>query len=171
MMLSRDHSLQTARLCIEGMRGDVDKDTLEYDEIGRHQNGNSNQTGNPVNGGASGPSEHEVARGQSQNCKQGGHQSMFRASKTILLDVRDQIVDLVNQEDDEANDASDTNREKGESNFPERKPVDWWIHKGENFKETVVYSIGEGCVDVGEGNCWVLDENLDWLDKGIPEDF
>lgn len=96
---------------------------------------------------------------------------MFGTSKTISLDIRDEVVELVSQEYDQADNTSDANGEEGQSSFSEVEAVHGRINQGENLKERIVNSICERSVDVGKSDCRILDKDFDRLDKGIPEDF
>lgn len=71
---------------------------------------------------------------------------MFWGSKTVLLDIWDEIFDLVDKESGDSDQACDADGNKGEPGLAKIEAINSWIYKGEYFKEAVVDPIGEGCL-------------------------
>lgn len=55
---------------------------------------------------------------------------MFWCSEAVLLDVRDEVVDLVDEEGGDANDACDAYYDERQASFAEVEVVDWRVWKG-----------------------------------------
>lgn len=68
---------------------------------------------------------------------------MLWLPKTVLLDVWYEVLELVDQEADNADETSDPDREEAESYFTNVEVVDWGVDKLEDFKEGVVDAVGE----------------------------
>ena len=61
----------------------------------------------------------------------------------MFLDVRDQIVDLVCQEDGDADEAADPDDDEGKTEFAEVEVVDREVDQGKDLEKRVVYAVGQ----------------------------
>lgn len=53
------------------------------------------------------PAEHEVCHWKQDDAEESGDEAVLGCAEAVLLDVRDEVVDLVNEEDGYGNDAGD----------------------------------------------------------------
>ncbi len=68
---------------------------------------------------------------------------MLGSAKTVLLDVRNQVLELIDQEAGDAYQACDADGDEAETGFTEIEAVDGPINKRKGFEEGVVDSVCE----------------------------
>jgi hypothetical protein len=51
-----------------------------------------------------------------------------------------------------------------DADHSDAEAVEGRVDQGEDFEEGIVNAVNQGCIQVDEGDCWVLDGNLDGLD-------
>lgn len=90
---------------------------MEDQEVTRDQNDDANQADDPMHTMSCRPTEHEISHRQSDDAEKGGYKSMFWGPETIFLDVRDEVLELVDQETRDSNEASDTDADEAEASF------------------------------------------------------
>jgi hypothetical protein len=73
---------------------------------------------------------------------------MFWSSKSVFLNIWDEIPYLVDEESGHGNNTCDSDRQKAESNLTDVEVVDWWVNKWEYLEEGVVYTVGERSLTV-----------------------
>ncbi len=70
---------------------DVDEDALHDHEDTGAVDGNADRGRDPMDGGVRGPGEEEEPDGWTEGSEQGRHQSVFLCTKSVFLNVWDQI--------------------------------------------------------------------------------
>ena len=88
------------------------------------------------------PAEDKVPDGQHHDAEEGGHEAVFGGAHAVALDVRDEVVDLVEEEGGDAADAGDAYGDEGHSCEAEGEVVDALVDEGEGFEEGVVDAVG-----------------------------
>jgi hypothetical protein len=63
-------------------------------------------------------------------------------AQAVLFDVRDEVVDLVDEEAGNADETGDADGQEAEANLAEVEMVDGWVDKREDFEEGVVDAVG-----------------------------
>lgn len=91
-----------------------------------------------------GPTKHEISDREEDNAEKSGYETMFGGSKSIFLDVGNEVLELVDEKAGDADGASDANGDKTKACFAEVEVVDWWVDEGEGFEEGVVDSVRQG---------------------------
>jgi hypothetical protein len=76
---------------------------LEDQEVARNKNNDANQTHDPMHAMSSCPPKHEISHGESNDTEKRGYETMFGGTKTVLHNVGDEVLVLVDEE------ACDTN--------------------------------------------------------------
>jgi hypothetical protein len=69
---------------------------------------------------------------------------VFGGSKSVFLDVGDQVFKLVDEEGDHADEACDSDGDEAETGFAEVEVVNWGVDEREDLEEGVVDSVSEG---------------------------
>ena len=87
------------------------------------------------------PAEHEVSCGQENDADERWNKPMLRCPQTILLDVWDEVLKLVDQEGGHPDQTGDTNGYEAETCFAKVEVVNWRIHQLENFEERIIYTV------------------------------
>jgi hypothetical protein len=96
--------------------------------------------------GTGGPAKHEVSHRQENDAIQSGNETVFLCSKAVLHDVRDQIFELVDKENRDANDAGDSDAYKAKTSFAKIEVINWWVDECESFEEGIVDAVGKRCL-------------------------
>lgn len=114
---------------------EIYKHALKDEEVGSHQNGDSNEADDPMYTMPSCPSEHEISYWQANDSEESGNESMFRGTHTILLDIWDQILELVDEEAGDTNQACNANDDEAETCLAEVEIIYRRIYEWEDLEE------------------------------------
>jgi hypothetical protein len=114
---------------------------LEDQEIAGHQDQHANQARDPVDTMSSRPAKHEVSCGQKNDADECRNKPMLGRPQTILLDVWDEVLELVDQKAGNSDQTGDTNSYEAETCFAEVEVVDWRVNQFKDFEEGIVDSI------------------------------
>ena len=67
---------------------------------------------------------------------------MFGRTQAVFLDVGDEVVELIAEEDGDAEEAADPDGEEGQAEFAEVEVVEIDVDEGEDFEEGIVDAVG-----------------------------
>jgi len=102
----------------------IDKNALENQKIPIYQNRAPDKRYDPVHARARRPAEDKVPDGQHHDAEESRHKAVFGSPHAVALDVRDEVVDLVEEEGGDAADAGDADGDEGHSCQAEGEVVD-----------------------------------------------
>ena len=144
----------------------VYEDALQDDEAGAAVDDDADHARDPGEVRAGGPGEDEEADGREEGAEEGGHEAVFLGAETVREDVGDEIEIKVGDVDEGAEDAGGEDAGEEDADGAEGEVVEDGIDEREYFEEGVVDSVYQGCVEIYEGDGWVLDGDFHGLDEG-----